>query len=145
MSRIIAIDYGSRRTGIAVCDPLRVSVNPLGTFAPNEAIIFLQQYLAREAVEIIVVGNPMRMDGSPSQTAAGAEQFAMRLHKMFPSTKIERYDERYTSKMAMQAMLHGGASRRQRHNKTLIDQISACIILQSYIDFLKNTLINNGT
>jgi putative Holliday junction resolvase len=112
-------------------------VGALGTFAPQEAAMFLQNYMQREEVEAIVVGAPVNLNGTPADAAQGASQFARQLRKMFPHTKIERYDERFTSKMAMQAMVAGGATRKQRRNKMLIDQISACVILQSYLDYLK--------
>jgi putative Holliday junction resolvase len=142
MSRIIAIDYGRRRTGVAASDILRITVNALGTFTPNDTKKFLQKYLQNEQVETIVVGNPQNLDGSPSQISPAATQFAAELRKLFPQIKVEQYDERFTSKMAMQAMIMGGATRNQRRNKPLIDQISACIILQSYLDYCQNMLKN---
>ena len=144
MSRIIAIDYGRRRTGIAATDPLQISVNALGTFAPSEAAAFLQTYLQSERVEAIVVGKPLKMDGTPAQAAAGAAEFARRLRRMFPEVRVESYDERCTSRMAMQALIAGGATLRQRRCKPLTDQISACIILQSYLDYVQNLRQRQG-
>jgi putative Holliday junction resolvase len=138
MGRIIGIDYGSKRTGIAVSDVLGISVNPLGTFMPVEAITFLRNYIAANAVDTIVVGYPRRLNGMASAAAAGAEQFAKRLRREFPSITIQLYDERYTTKMAKQAMLDGGAVRSRRTDKALLDQLSACILLQSYIDYCIN-------
>jgi putative Holliday junction resolvase len=143
MSRIIAIDYGSKRVGVAATDPLQITTNALGTFTPDAAIAFLQTYLQNEDVSTIVVGEPLTLGGLPATAAAGAHEFAKRIERTFPTVGVARYDERFTSRIAMQAMIAGGAKKKQRRNKALIDQLSACVILQSYLDFKQNTVINN--
>ncbi|GHT65991.1 putative pre-16S rRNA nuclease [Bacteroidia bacterium] len=138
MSRIIAIDYGNKRVGVATTDPLQITTTALGTFTPDETVVFLQSYLQKEEVSAIVVGDPLQMNGTPSQSAQGAQQFAQRIQNKFSHIKVERYDERFTSKIAMQAMVAGGASKKQRRDKSLIDQVSACVILQSYLEYKHN-------
>lgn len=134
MGRILAIDFGTKRTGIAVTDASKIIATGLATVATHEAIEFLKKYISKEEVECIVVGEPKRMNNQPAQSAAGTEQFIKQLQKHFPTLKIEREDERFTSKMAFQTMIDGGLGKKARQNKELVDTISATIILQSYLE-----------
>ncbi|GHT10754.1 putative pre-16S rRNA nuclease [Bacteroidia bacterium] len=137
MSRVIGIDYGSKRVGVAVTDPLHITVNALGTFSPNETIDFLQGYLQQEEVATLVVGLPLLLNGTPAQSAQGAQQFTNRLQNTFPQVQVVRYDERFTSKIAQQAILAGGLKKKARRNKALVDKVSACVILQSYLESVR--------
>lgn len=133
MARIMALDYGTKRVGIAVTDPSQIIATPLDTIHPNELFVFLKQYFAQNPVECIVVGEPKRMNNEPAQAAAGADQLAAKLAKTFPDIRIERVDERFTSKMAFAAMIEGGLNRKQRADKATVDRVSATIILQTYM------------
>ena len=135
MGRILAIDYGSKRVGIAVTDPLKMIANGLTTIHSKEVISFLKDYFKREEVECVVVGEPRRMNNEPSRVAALIDIFIKSLKKNFPGLKIERMDERFTSKMAFQVMIEGGLKKKARQNKELVDEISATIILQSYLEY----------
>jgi len=134
MGRIMAIDFGTKRTGIAVTDSLKIIATGLETVPTHEVIEFLKKYLAREEVECFVVGEPKRMNNEPAQAAAATEQFIKLLHKTFPDKEIKREDERFTSKMAFQTMIDGGLGKKARQNKALVDTISATLILQSYLE-----------
>jgi putative Holliday junction resolvase len=134
MGRILAIDFGTKRTGIAVTDTSKIIATGLATVATHEAIEFLKKYISREEVECIVVGEPKRMNNQPAQAAAATELFIKQLQKHFPTLKIEREDERFTSKLAFQTMIDGGLGKKARQNKELVDTISATIILQSYLE-----------
>ncbi|MDO5104576.1 Holliday junction resolvase RuvX [Capnocytophaga sp.] len=134
MSRILAIDYGSKRSGIAVTDPMRIIASGLTTIATNELIPFLKKYTADENVQEIVIGQPKRMSNENSDIETDIQQFIIKLQNELPHISIEREDERFTSKMAFQAMLDGGMKKKQRQNKALIDEISATLILQSYMN-----------
>ena len=133
MGRILAIDYGQKRVGIAVTDPLQLIANGLTTVHVKDIWEFLVNYLKTEPVDCIVVGEPRDMQNHPSDAARFIEPFVTRLRKNFPDMKIERMDERFTSKMAHDTMLAGGLKKLQRQNKALVDTISATIILQSYM------------
>jgi len=133
MARIMALDYGTKRVGIAVTDSSQIIATPLDTIHPNELFDFLKQYFAQNPVECIVVGEPKRMNNEPAQAAAGADQLAAKLAKTFPEMKIVRVDERFTSKMAFAAMIEGGLNRKQRADKATVDRVSATIILQTYM------------
>lgn len=137
MPRIIAIDYGSKRVGIAVTDPLKILANGLTTVHSKDVIKFLEDYLKKEEVECIVVGEPKTLRNEPSDSARFIEPFVKHLRNKFPTMKIERYDERFTSAMAHQAMLLGGLKKKARQNKETVDMVSATIILQNYMDFIK--------
>jgi putative Holliday junction resolvase len=137
MPRIIAIDYGSKRVGLAVTDPLKMIANGLTTVHSKDVIKFLEDYLKKEEVECIVVGEPKTLRNEPSDSARFIEPFVKHLRNKFPSMKIERYDERFTSAMAQQAMLMGGLKKKDRQNKETVDMVSATIILQNYLDFIK--------
>lgn len=134
MARIMAIDYGVKRCGIAVTDPLQIIANGLTTVSSHDILSFLEKYFAAEAVETIVVGDPKRMNGEATDATAQADAFARKLAQKFPGIKIERMDERFTSKMAFQTMIDSGLKKKDRRDKSLVDEISATIILQSYME-----------
>ena len=135
MPRIIAIDYGTKRTGLAVTDPLRLIASGLTTVKTSELVPFLKDYFEREAVDLVLLGQPKRHDGSFSEVEQEIAAFALKLAEIFPNLEIKRMDERFTSKLAFQAMIDGGLSKKQRRNKALIDQVSATIILQEYLEY----------
>lgn len=134
MGRILAIDYGTKRVGIAATDPMQIIASGLDTIHPNELVDFLKKYMQTEDVECIVVGDPKRLNNEPAQAAKGADQLTERLKKEFPKVRFDRMDERFTSKMAFGAMIEGGLKKKQRADKALIDKVSATIILQSYME-----------
>ena len=137
MPRILAIDYGSKRVGLAVTDPLQMIASGLTTVHSKDLIQFLEYYLKKEAVECIVVGEPKTLMNEASNSARFIEPFVKHLTKKFPSIKIERYDERFTSALAQQAMLMGGLKKKDRQNKETVDMVSATILLQDYLEFIK--------
>ncbi len=133
MPRILAIDYGQKRTGIAVTDELQIIASGLTT-VPSETIIsFLKDYFSKENVVKVLVGEPKQMNGQPSESAASIETFIEKFYKNFPDMKLVRVDERFTSKMAFQTMIDSGLKKKQRQNKALIDEIAATILLQDYL------------
>jgi putative holliday junction resolvase len=134
MARIMAIDYGTKRVGIAVTDPNQIISTGLDTVHAKDVIEFLKKYFQREAVECIVVGEPKQMDATDSEMAVHANQFVRQLQKNFPSIPVKRVDERFTSKLAQQAILMSGVKKKGRQNKELVDMTSAIIILQSYME-----------
>ena len=138
MGRILAIDYGRKRTGLAVTDELKIIANSLATVNSNELIDYLKKYISKENVECFVVGDPKRMDNSSSESAIFIEPFIKLLQKTFPGISIKRFDERFTSKIAFQSMIDAGLKKKDRRNKELIDSISATLILQSYMESLNN-------
>lgn len=129
----MAIDYGRKRVGIAVTDPLKIIANGLTTVHSKDIFDFLKDYFAKENVESIVVGYPKQMNNEASQAVRFVNPFIKKLRKEWPDLKIEIEDERFTSKMATQAMIDGGLKKKDRQNKALVDEISATIILQSYL------------
>ncbi len=134
MSRILAIDYGKKRTGIAVTDPLCIIANGLATVSTSELFEFLSQYITKESVGQIVIGKPIQPNGQPSENLARVEQFVNRWRKIHPELLIDYYDERFTSVIAHQAMITGGVKKKtRREDKGLVDEISATIILQDYM------------
>jgi putative Holliday junction resolvase len=133
MGRIMAIDYGRKRSGIAVTDELQLIANGLTTLPSHEIFTFLKSYVLKEKVEAIVVGEPKQMNNQPSESFQFVVPFVNRLKKEFPGITIEMEDERFTSKMAFQTMIDAGLKKKDRQNKELIDTISATIILQSYM------------
>ena len=137
MGRILAIDYGTKRTGIAVSDPLRLIAGGLETVASMERERGLEAYFAREEVATIVLGKPSRMDGTPSDTWRFIEPLAARLRRRYPDKQVVFQDERFTSVLAHRAMLESGIGRMARRDKALVDKISATIILQSFMEFEK--------
>ena len=134
MARILSIDYGKKRTGIAVTDPLQIIANGLVTVSTSGLFDFLREYMSKEPVERIIIGEPKQADGSPSENMARITQFANRWRKAYPDIPIEFYDERFTSVLAHKAMLDGGLPKKKRQDKALVDEISATIILQSYLE-----------
>ncbi|MBQ7662673.1 MAG: Holliday junction resolvase RuvX [Prevotella sp.] len=133
MARILSIDYGRKRTGLAVTDPLQIIAGGLATVSTSELFDWLKAYVAKETVERIVIGEPRQLDGSPSENLARVQQFVNRWRKAMPEVPIEFYDERFTSALAHQAMLDGGLKKKARQNKALVDEISATIILEDYM------------
>ena len=134
MGRIVAIDYGQKRVGIAVTDPLRIIANGLTTVPSAKIFEFLKQYVKSEPVDCFIVGLPKQMSSMASESSKYIEPFVKRLAKEFPLIQIERVDERFTSKMAFQTMIDSGLGKKDRQNKALVDTISATIILQSYLE-----------
>ena len=140
MGRIIGIDYGRKRTGIAVTDPLQLIAGGLETIASEDMEKWLERYIATEQVECIVVGCPVMLDGSESDTMTlYIKPFINRLKKKFPNIKIEMFDERFTSKLAVRAMIDGGMKKKDRREKANIDKVSATILLQGYLEQLRIT------
>ena len=133
MGRILSIDYGRKRTGLAVTDPLQIIAGGLATVSTSELFDWLKAYVTKESVERIVIGEPRQLDGSPSENLARVQQFVNRWRKAMPDVPIEFYDERFTSALAHQAMLDGGLKKKARQNKALVDEISATIILEDYM------------
>ena len=133
MARIISIDYGKKRTGLAVTDPLQLIAGGLATVATSELFDFLQQYVAREPVERMVVGEPRQPNGQPSENLQRVQQFVNRWRNAMPQIPIEYYDERFTSVLAHRAMIDGGLKKKARQDKALVDEISATIILEDYL------------
>ncbi len=138
MGRIMALDYGQKRTGIAVTDPLQMIANSLETVRSSEVIAFLKQYAAKEKVDAFVVGYPRQMNNTLSESVKFIDPFIALLKKTFPGKEVFLMDERFTSKMAVQTMIAGGVKKKDRQNKGLIDAISATIILQSYLEYRSN-------
>lgn len=138
MGRIIALDYGQKRTGIAVTDPLQMIANSLNTVPSAEIIAFLKQYTGKEQVDSFVVGYPRQMNNTLSESVKFIDPFIALLKKTFPGKEVYLMDERFTSKIAMQTMIAGGVKKKDRQNKGLIDAISATIILQSYLEYRNN-------
>ena len=133
MARILAIDYGQKRTGIAVTDTMQMIANGLTTVETKDLEKFVIDYMAKEDVSTIVIGKPTQMNGEDSENMKRIEPFFNRLKKLFPDKKITYYDERFTSVLAHQAMLQSGISKKARQNKALVDKISATIILEDYM------------
>jgi putative Holliday junction resolvase len=136
MGRIMSIDYGKKRVGIAVTDPDRIIATGLTTVSSQDIFHFLEEYVSKENVDCIVVGEPVQMDNTKSEAAKYVDPFVTKLQKQFDYLEIKRMDERFTSKMAMQAMIDGGLKKKARQNKELVDTISATLILQSYLEFI---------
>lgn len=130
----MAFDYGTKRIGIAVTDPLQIIATALTTIHPNEVIQYLKQYIATDAVEKFIVGMPLQMDGSDSQSAPHVKGFIRNLKKNFPEIPVVTIDERFTSKIASSTIAQSGMGRVKRQEKSLVDKISAVIILQSYME-----------
>ena len=138
MGRIMSIDYGQKRTGIAVTDPMRMIANGLTTIGSSDVPQFIVDYAARETVDLVVVGLPKKMNNDPSDNMRHIEAFVNRMRKVMPDMTVEFYDERFTSVMAHRAMIDGGLKRKKRQDKALVDEISAVLILQSYLESKKN-------
>ena len=134
MGRILAIDYGTKRTGIAVTDPLRIVPGGLKTVATHELNAFLADYFSKESVDVIVVGYPTNMNGEESASMTQIRPFVNKLIKQYPEKKVVMFDERFTSVKAQRAILDSGIGRMARRNKALVDEVSATIILESFMD-----------
>ena len=134
MGRILAIDYGKKRTGLAVTDPLRIIANGLATIPTSNIFDYLTQYVAKESVDQLLIGKPIQPNGQPSENLSRVENFVNRWRKLHPEMPIDYYDERFTSVIAHQAMIAGGVKKKtRREDKGLVDEISATIILQDYM------------
>ncbi len=137
MGRILAIDYGRKRTGLAVTDILRITANPLLTIETKDLINWLTGYFAKEAVDEVVIGHPTQMNGTESESMNYIRPFMGVFKKTFPDKPITMYDERFTSVLAHRAMIDGGMKKKDRQDKAVVDKIAACIILEGYLEKLK--------
>ncbi|KJJ39160.1 MULTISPECIES: Holliday junction resolvase RuvX [Aequorivita] len=133
MGRVLALDYGSKRTGIAITDELQLIASGLTTVATSTLMDFLKKYIASEKVDLVLVGEPKQKDGTHSNIEVEIQKFLKKFSETFPDLDVKRVDERYTSKMAFQTMIDSGLKKKQRQNKALVDEISATIILQEYL------------
>jgi putative Holliday junction resolvase len=138
MSKIVAIDYGRKRVGIAATDDLQLIASGLTTVHSSELIAYLENFVKTNQVEVFVVGEPKNLDNTPSEFAEGTDNFVKNLAKRFKEIKVVRMDERFTSKMAFQTMIDSGLKKKARRNKELVDEIAAVIILQSYLTSREN-------
>ena len=134
MERILAIDYGRKRTGLAVTDILRITANPLLTIETNQLISWLTDYFAHEPVDEVVIGHPTQMNGQESESMNYIRPFMGVFKKTFPTIPITMYDERFTSVLAHRAMIDGGMKKKNRQDKAVVDKIAACIILEDYLE-----------
>jgi len=137
MGRILAIDYGRKRTGLAVTDVLRITANPLLTIETNLLMEWLANYFTQEIVDEVVIGHPTQMNGEESESMNYIRPFMGNFKKQFPNIPITMYDERFTSVLAHQAMIAGGMKKKDRQNKAVVDKIAACIILEGYLESLR--------
>ncbi len=137
MGRILAIDFGRKRTGLAVSDTLRITANPLLTIETKNLIEWLQSYFATEQVDEVVIGHPTQMNGQESESMNYIRPFMGVFKKTFPTMPITMFDERFTSVLAHRAMIEGGMKKKDRQNKAVVDKIAACIILEGYMDSLQ--------
>ena len=137
MGRIIAIDYGKKRTGLAVSDPMRMIAGGLTTLPSIAVVSFIKEYMKKENVDLIILGEPRQMNYEPSENMLRVEQFRKKLTQSIPSVPVTMVDERFTSVMAHQAMLQGGLKKTMRQNKELVDELSATILLQHYLETLR--------
>lgn len=137
MPQLLALDYGKRRTGIAVTDDLQIIASGLTTVETEKLIPFLKDYFLKNSVEKVIVGEPLQMDGSASESSEMINKFLTKFTEAFPEMPLARVDERYTSKMAIQTIIDSGLKKKKRQNKGLIDEIAATIILQDYLNYKK--------
>ena len=137
MARILAIDYGMKRTGIAVTDPLQIIASPLLTVETGQLMKFLEDYFRKEKVDAVIFGDPKNLDNTDSALSDVVRKFAAEVQKKFPEMKIEWVDERFTSKMAQQTIISSGLKKMDRRNKSLLDKVSAALILQHYLETKK--------
>ena len=140
MGCLVGIDYGTKRTGLAYTDPNKIIASGLKNLPTYQVISYLKQFCETETVDCFIVGKPLQKDGTPSEVESQIKVFVEELKRNFPDCKIERYDERFTSKMALQAMIDGGLKKKQRSDKGMVDQVSATIILQSYLNNKMNSI-----
>ena len=138
MGRIIGIDYGTKRIGLAVTDPLQIFASPLDTVKPGEFYRYIDNYLKTEIIDAFVIGYPVMMNNKPSESVNQINPFIKKLRQKFPGKLIHLVDERFTSQMAFQTMIEGGVRKNDRRDKSLVDKISAAIILQSFLDKRSN-------
>ena len=143
MGRILAIDYGTKRIGLAVTDPMQIFASPLNTVSPQEFYNFIEGYLKTEVIDAFVIGYPVQMNNEPSESVKYINPFIKKLKKTFPEKDIHLVDERFTSQMALRTMIAGGVKKSDRKDKSLVDRISASIILQSFLDNRSNKKENN--
>lgn len=136
MGRILAIDYGKRRTGLAVTDALRITANPLLTIETKDLLAWLKDYVSHEQVDRIVVGYPRQMNGEDSETVPAIRACEAQIRKQLPQMQVVEWDERFTSVLAHKAMIAGGMKKKDRQNKAQVDRLAACIILESYLESL---------
>ena len=134
MARLLAIDFGTKRTGIAITDEMQIIASGLTTVLTKDLILYLKDYVSKENVELVIIGEPKQKDGTHSDVELHIKKFIKVLTNVIPTLKIERFDERFTSKIAFNAMIASGVSKKKRKNKALIDEISATIILQDYLN-----------
>ncbi len=137
MPRILSIDYGSKRTGLAVTDPLKIIATGLTGLHTKDLESFLTEYFKKEPVELVIIGHPTNWDNSDTHATPLVQAFINRFKKVFPNIPIEKVDERFTSKMALQSMVQSGMKRKDRQNKNLVDEIAATIMLQEYLNSLQ--------
>ena len=137
MARILSVDYGKKRTGLAVTDPLQIIAGGLATVSTSQLLQYLDDYIKREDVELLVVGEPKQTNGQPSENLQRVSQFVENWKNKHPEIPVVYYDERFTSVLAHQAMIQGGLRRKARQDKALVDEISATIILQSYLESIR--------
>jgi putative Holliday junction resolvase len=143
MGRILAIDYGSKRIGLAITDPMQIFASPLNTVSPKEFDNFIENYLKTEEVDAFVIGYPLQMNNQPSDAVKYINPFIKKLKKSYPEKVIHLADERFTSQMAFRTMIEGGVKKNKRQDKSMVDKISASIILQSFLDNRSNRKDNN--
>ena len=136
MGRILAIDYGKRRTGLAVTDALRITANPLLTIETKDLLSWLKDYVSRERVDRIVIGYPRQMNGEDSETVPAIRACEEQIRKQLPEIQLVEWDERFTSVLAHKAMIAGGMKKKDRQDKAQVDRLAACIILESYLESL---------
>lgn len=134
MGRILAIDFGQKRVGLAVTDEHKIIATALETVPVSEVFDYLRQYFLREQVECVVIGDPRQMNNTPSESVKYIDPFVKKFRKLFQGMKVERFDERFTSKMAQQTMIDAGLKKKDRQNKSTVDKISAVLLLQSYLN-----------
>ncbi len=137
MARILAIDYGTKRVGVAVSDPLQIIATGLDTVPTKEIFDFLKKYISEEEVEKMVIGMPMHLDGNPAQIADKVEEFIKAFQKLFPEIMVETRDERFTSEDAKRIILQSGAKKKKRRDKSLVDKVAAVLILQDYMESIR--------
>ena len=138
MGRLLAFDYGKKRIGIAVTDPGQIIASGLATVAPDKVLKFVAEYLENETIDAFIIGKPTQMNNEPSESAVLVRNFTRSLKNKFPGIPVKMVDERFTSKMATMAMLEGGLKKKQRQDKAMVDSVSAALILQSYMENLRN-------
>lgn len=134
MGRILAIDYGKKRTGLAVTDPLRITANPLLTIPTSELVDWLREYINKEQVDRVVIGLPTQLNGQDSESMLYIKPFMTLFEKSFPNLPLIPFDERFTSTLAHQAMIDGGMPKKKRQDKAVVDKLAACIILEDYLN-----------